>query len=1722
MVTDRFGRIVASRTRALRNREGTTRRSQDRRSAGVGRLAEPLEPRLLLAAPRVDAVLVDSSAWTVPFRNYLTAQGLGSGGYAIPAGTGQFTPLPWVNVDRIKVHFNQAVTVSQGDMYLRGSTGGYASNGFSYDSGTNTATWTFASPLPVDHYAVYLQDTVVNGTGERLDGEWRDDGTAVFPSGDGTASGIFRFRFNVTPGDADRSGKTEAADYSLVNAHAGTTTTSPGSPPHEYSPFIDVDGNAAITSGLTSTTDAKLVHDRFFQALPAVSMPHVAEVLVDSSSWTADFRSYLAANGLGSGGFSIPAGAGQTDELPWVNVNRIKLRFDQDVSVSKTDLTVRGVTTPTYTFSDYAFDPATSIATWTLAAPVGADRLSLTLFDAVFSLDHNRPDGRGQLDGDWVNARSTFPSGDELPGGGFGFRMNVLPGDVDRDGDVDINDKNAVSARSFTSPSSPGTPPNTYTANHDVDGSAVILANDTSAVNSRIGTSLPAADPPPRVAAVLVDSSDWTTDFRNYLTSQGLGSGGYSIPSGAAQLTDVPWTNLNRVKVRFSEDVFVQAGDLRLFGVNVAEYLPSDFSYDAATFTATWTYPDPIGPDKLLLDLEADGRGAVTDKSGDGLDGEFASGKSAFPSGNGVSGTDFKFRVNVLPGDVDRDGDVDLTDKNAVVARWFTTPSSPGTPPNTYSAYYDVDGSASILANDSSTVNSRIGTSLPAAEPAPPRVTAVMVDSSSWAADFRSYLAAQGLGSDGFLVGGGSAQLGDLPWTNIDRIKVRFSEPVTVVQGDLLLNGVNVPSYTVGGFSYDSGTNTATWTLSAPVANDKLLVHLKNTIRDQQNDELDGEWVNGADAYPSGDGNAGGLFQFRLNVLPGDVDRDGDVDINDKNAVSARSFTSPSNPGTPPNTYTAYHDVNGSAVILADDTSAVNGRMGTALPAGEPTPPSLPPAPGGMTANVVEDMTYYVNRMDAQWQDVAGETGYRIERSVNGASGWEVIGEVGAGTTSFSKYDVGRTYSYRVRALNAAGASVPVQAVRPVFNSEIMDLKVTAHVAASPAPRITLTWPQRTDMQTFQVSRRARDAWNSQPFSAVSGLLPAGAFSFTDTTAQAGVEYEYEVRGTPVDVATYGAGAANYVESGIAVDAPGAPARYDDRGKVILLVEESLLTTGAGLPSLLPQVQQTIQDLVGDGWTVVGRDGAAWSTSNGTVPRNVPEQVDDNLYKARVAAVKGYIQNVYNADPTHVKSVFLLGNVPIPYSGLNAPDGHPEHKGAWPADVYYGDVAPAPGQDPNQVRWHDSGNLTTASRRENWNQPGDGKFDEDTLTATSTGIGGREPELMVGRVDLSNLPAFTQTGESADQTERRLLVRYLTKDHAFRQKQFDVARRALIDDDLSQYSEGFGWIAFRNAASTVGPSAIDVTEYFPTLQDPSSQGYLFASGFSFGWYDSNTQYWIPHGDPAVGVITWDTADFAAAPTKGVFNTLFGSWLGDWDMTNSMLRGALAADGYGLTSSWGTIQDEFYHHMGLGEPVAFGMRASLNSQDFGYRRYGYNALTVFGDGPQTHETLQGDPTLRMHVVAPPSGVTETAVSGGVQISWTASPEAKVSGYDVYVSSSATGPFTKIASGVGGTSYTHSGGSTASVYMVRAIKLETVPSGSYYNASQGAFSDGIGSMLLAAPGGTAATRTAPRVRPPKPGGRFSERPITRSAFLPADAQPDESVLGDRKQLRKELLA
>jgi RHS repeat-associated protein len=209
---------------------------------------------------------------------------------------------------------------------------------------------------------------------------------------------------------------------------------------------------------------------------------------------------------------------------------------------------------------------------------------------------------------------------------------------------------------------------------------------------------------PPEVTQVFVRSSGWSDSFLDALDTSGQGSStiahsGYAV-SGANQLKTLPWTNLDSLTIVFSEDVNITAENIAIVGVNVLNYT-GNFHYDSSTFTATWTFPQALAADKLLLDIQG-GTGGVTDKAGNTLAG------------------DFLLRLNVLPGDVNRDEMVVSNDLIKVRNLLSTSPKDAA-----YSIFMDVNGDGMIISNDLIKVRNLLSTTLPINDPVAPTRSSV-------------------------------------------------------------------------------------------------------------------------------------------------------------------------------------------------------------------------------------------------------------------------------------------------------------------------------------------------------------------------------------------------------------------------------------------------------------------------------------------------------------------------------------------------------------------------------------------------------------------------------------------------------------------------------------------------------------------------------------------------------------------------------------------------------------------------------------------------------------------------------------------------------------------------------------------------------------------------------------------------------------------------------------
>jgi hypothetical protein len=528
-----------------------------------------------------------------------------------------------------------------------------------------------------------------------------------------------------------------------------------------------------------------------------------------------------------------------------------------------------------------------------------------------------------------------------------------------------------------------------------------------------------------------------------------------------------------------------------------------------------------------------------------------------------------------------------------------------------------------------------------------------------------------------------------------------------------------------------------------------------------------------------------------------------------------------------------------------------------------------------------------------------------------------------------------------------------------------VSVELIAEVQSSP-PQIILYWVGNAGANEYTLYRKLKTgtAWGSP-----IATLPGNETEYVDDSVEAGISYEYKVVRTATNYTGYG-----YINAGIEIPA------IENRGTLILVVDDTFSGPLSG------ELQRLKDDLEGDGWKVI--------------QYNVSRT-------AAVTEVKNLIVTAYNADPGNTKAVFLFGHVPVPYSGNINPDGHPDHKGAWPADVWYAEM---------NGTWTDATvNTTNATDPRNHNTPGDGKFDQSILPS--------DVELQIGRVDFANMPAFSSP-------EEELLKNYLDKDHAYRHKEFTAIHRGVIDDNFGYFSgEGFAASGWKNMGPLVGPGNVIAADYFTTM---TGNSYLWSYGCGGGWYQ---------GASGVG----STADFANSDLQGVFTLLFGSYFGDWDTPDNFLRAALAR-GKMLTNAWSGRPHWQFHHMALGENIGYDVRVSQNNSNLYFANYGSRFI---------HIAMMGDPTLRNDVVAPVSNVVATINGNYCNIAWNASPESVV-GYYIYMKNDTmTGYIRFNEDPVTGTSYTDSCMLYPGVYnyMVRALVLQSSPGGTYYNLSQG---------------------------------------------------------------------
>jgi hypothetical protein len=586
-------------------------------------------------------------------------------------------------------------------------------------------------------------------------------------------------------------------------------------------------------------------------------------------------------------------------------------------------------------------------------------------------------------------------------------------------------------------------------------------------------------------------------------------------------------------------------------------------------------------------------------------------------------------------------------------------------------------------------------------------------------------------------------------------------------------------------------------------------------------------------------------------------------------------------------------------------------------------------------------------------------------------------------------------------ALIVLACSSPVLRGEPTEKYAVL---VTGVVQETP-PKITLNWEQDEDLNANPSYTIYRKAASDTSWGAGTNL--GNVLTFADTSVTVGSAYEYQiVKTTALDYSGYG-----YIYAGIRAET--VP---ESRGKLVLVVDNTFTV------SLAPELARLEQDLAGDGWTVIRHDVVRDDESiTGEDLEFIGLSSEAN--RTNAAGIRNTIIADYSADPANVKAVLLFGRVPIFRSGNLDPDDHLARP--MPADGFYGEM--------------------------------------DGTWTTATSYLPSDLELQVGRVDLSRMSGKAVfNGPDTFPSELELLRQYLNKDHNFRHGIIDVQRQAVVGESFGSYQGwAFGASGWRNFAPFFGTSNITRAPINTTPgswqemvcdTEQTGETYLWVEGdgagapTGMGSLGTRGQYNQVWSRDLVGV---DESGSLTPDIKAVFTIFYGSWFGEWDRTDDLLRSVLASRTMGLTSSWSGVPHHYYHHMALGETVGYGIRLSQNNGNTLYKNQ------VQQDPLGVHVALMGDPTLRMHVVKPVTKLICSG-SGNVSLSWTASADSGLLGCNVYRGSSKLN-----VTPISGTTFSDTPPVGVHTYAVRAVKLETSSSGTYVNLSQAAFvSSGAG--------------------------------------------------------------
>ena len=167
-------------------------------------------------------------------------------------------------------------------------------------------------------------------------------------------------------------------------------------------------------------------------------------------------------------------------------------------------------------------------------------------------------------------------------------------------------------------------------------------------------------------------------------------------------------------------------------------------------------------------------------------------------------------------------------------------------------------------------------------------------------------------------------------------------------------------------------------------------------------------------------------------------------------------------------------------------------------------PVLLPAAPTGLVATMAA-----TNRINLTWGDASSnESGFKIERSLDGVNGWTPIATVGANVTTYASIGLacGKAYFYRVRATNSNGDSAFSNVATTLTRLCTPPIQPLTAIAAA---QLTVQWGDNNSNESgFKIERSLTGA---TPWSQIA-TVGANVTTYTHSGLQCGTPYYYRVR----------------------------------------------------------------------------------------------------------------------------------------------------------------------------------------------------------------------------------------------------------------------------------------------------------------------------------------------------------------------------------------------------------------------------------------------------------------------------------------------------------------------------------------------------------------------------------------------------------------------------------